>query len=155
MIFCWIAYIQIRVWLQQRKIILKIAIKRKESNHVFSCFIEINAAQPESAESETEKETERLKAELRRYFTRISISFIQFQWTSSRNTCRHPLRNLPRPRPFASLHAAMRVRSSRSRSSRRPRSARNRSPGTNCIKIGLPGKLILRKRKGLPQDLFS
>ena len=27
--------------------------------------------------------------------------------------------------------------------------------GTNCIKIGLPGKLILRKRKGLPDDLFS
>ena len=28
-------------------------------------------------------------------------------------------------------------------------------PGTNCIKIGLPGKLILRKRKGLPKDIFS
>ena len=28
-------------------------------------------------------------------------------------------------------------------------------PGTNCIKIGLPGKLMLSKRKGLPEDLFS
>ena len=27
--------------------------------------------------------------------------------------------------------------------------------GGNCIKIGLPGKLILRKRKGLPEVLFS
>ena len=27
--------------------------------------------------------------------------------------------------------------------------------GMNCIKIGLPGKLILSKRKGLPDDLFS
>ena len=25
----------------------------------------------------------------------------------------------------------------------------------NCIKIGLPEKLILSKRKGLPEDLFS
>ena len=29
------------------------------------------------------------------------------------------------------------------------------NPGTNCIKIGLPGKLILRKRKGLQEVLFS
>ena len=29
------------------------------------------------------------------------------------------------------------------------------SPGTNCIKIGLPGKLILSKRKGLREVLFS
>ena len=28
-------------------------------------------------------------------------------------------------------------------------------PGTNCIKIGLPGKLILRKRKGLWEIMFS
>ena len=28
-------------------------------------------------------------------------------------------------------------------------------PGTNCIKIGLPGKLILSKRKGLREVLFS
>ena len=28
-------------------------------------------------------------------------------------------------------------------------------PGTNCIKIGLPGKLIHSKRKDLPEDLFS
>ena len=28
-------------------------------------------------------------------------------------------------------------------------------PGGNCIKIGLPGKLILSKRKGLREDLFS
>ena len=27
--------------------------------------------------------------------------------------------------------------------------------GTNCIKIGLPGKLILSKRNGLREDLFS
>ena len=27
--------------------------------------------------------------------------------------------------------------------------------GTNCIKIGLPGKLILRKRKGPQEVLFS
>ena len=27
--------------------------------------------------------------------------------------------------------------------------------GTNCIKIGLPGKLILSKRKGLREVLFS
>ena len=27
--------------------------------------------------------------------------------------------------------------------------------GMNCIKIGLPGKLILSKIKGLPEDLFS
>ena len=26
-------------------------------------------------------------------------------------------------------------------------------PGTNCIKIGLPGKLILSKRKGLLEVL--
>ena len=30
-----------------------------------------------------------------------------------------------------------------------------RQPGTNCIKIGLPGKLILSKRKGLWEVLFS
>ena len=28
-------------------------------------------------------------------------------------------------------------------------------PGRNCIKIGLPGKLILSKRKGLQEVLFS
>ena len=28
-------------------------------------------------------------------------------------------------------------------------------PGTNCIKIGLPGKLILSKRKGLREVQFS
>ena len=28
-------------------------------------------------------------------------------------------------------------------------------PGTNCIKIGLRGKLILSKRKGLREVLFS
>ena len=28
-------------------------------------------------------------------------------------------------------------------------------PGGNCIKIGLPGKLILSKRKGLREVLFS
>ena len=27
--------------------------------------------------------------------------------------------------------------------------------GGNCIKVGLPGKLILSKRKGLWEDLFS
>ena len=27
--------------------------------------------------------------------------------------------------------------------------------GTNCIEIGLPGKLILSKRKGLQEVLFS
>ena len=27
--------------------------------------------------------------------------------------------------------------------------------GTNCLKIGLPGKLILSKRKGLLEVLFS
>ena len=27
--------------------------------------------------------------------------------------------------------------------------------GTNCLKIGLPGKLILSKRKGLREVLFS
>ena len=30
-----------------------------------------------------------------------------------------------------------------------------RGAGTNCIKIGLPGKLILSKRKGLWEVLFS
>ena len=33
--------------------------------------------------------------------------------------------------------------------------AMDSSPGTNCIKIGLPGKLILLKRKGLQEVLFS
>ena len=28
-------------------------------------------------------------------------------------------------------------------------------PGMNCIRIGLPGKLILRKRKGLREVIFS
>ena len=28
-------------------------------------------------------------------------------------------------------------------------------PGGNCIKIGLPGKLILSKRKGLREVIFS
>ena len=28
-------------------------------------------------------------------------------------------------------------------------------PGANCIKIGLPGKSILSKRKGLPEVVFS
>ena len=28
-------------------------------------------------------------------------------------------------------------------------------PGGNCIKIGLPGKLILSKRKGLREVLFT
>ena len=32
---------------------------------------------------------------------------------------------------------------------------RQPGPGTNCIKIGLPGKPILRKRKGLLEVLFS
>ena len=27
--------------------------------------------------------------------------------------------------------------------------------GTNCIKIGLPGNLILSKRKGLMEDIFT
>ena len=30
-----------------------------------------------------------------------------------------------------------------------------RQAGMNCIKIGLPGKLILRKRKGLREVIFS
>ena len=30
-----------------------------------------------------------------------------------------------------------------------------RQPGTNCIKTGLPGKLILNMRKGLREVLFS
>ena len=30
-----------------------------------------------------------------------------------------------------------------------------RNPGMNCIKIGLPGKLIPSKRKGLLEVLFS
>ena len=39
---------------------------------------------------------------------------------------------------------------------RRHRRLRQRSvPGTNCIKIGLPGKRILSKRKGLGKVLFS
>ena len=42
----------------------------------------------------------------------------------------------------------------------RPRPAedarrRRRTPGTKCIKIGLPGKLILSKRKGLREIIFS
>ena len=32
---------------------------------------------------------------------------------------------------------------------------KSRRAGTNCIKIGLPGKLILSKRKGLWELLFS
>ena len=32
---------------------------------------------------------------------------------------------------------------------------RERRPGTNCIKIDLPGKLILSKRKGLREVSFS
>ena len=28
-------------------------------------------------------------------------------------------------------------------------------PGTNCVKIGLPGKLVLSKRKGLLEVQFS
>ena len=31
----------------------------------------------------------------------------------------------------------------------------SQTAGTNCIKIGLPGKLILSRRKGLPEVLFS
>ena len=31
----------------------------------------------------------------------------------------------------------------------------HRGPGMNCIKIGLPGKLILSKRKALCEVLFS
>ena len=31
----------------------------------------------------------------------------------------------------------------------------SRGAGTNCIKIGLPGKVILSKRKGLREVLFS
>ena len=31
----------------------------------------------------------------------------------------------------------------------------SRRPWMNCIKIGLPGRLILSKRKGLPEGLFS
>ena len=34
-------------------------------------------------------------------------------------------------------------------------SRRRRVPGTNCIEIGLPGKLILSKSKGLQEVLFS
>ena len=29
------------------------------------------------------------------------------------------------------------------------------NPGTNCIKIGIPGKLNLSKRKGLREVIFS
>ena len=32
---------------------------------------------------------------------------------------------------------------------------RDNEPGNNCIKIGLPGKRILSKRKGLGEVLFS
>ena len=32
---------------------------------------------------------------------------------------------------------------------------RHAQSGTNCIKIGLPGKLIFSKRKGLGEVLFS
>ena len=32
--------------------------------------------------------------------------------------------------------------------------AKDKSTGMNCIKIGLPGKLILSKRKGLREVLF-
>ena len=37
----------------------------------------------------------------------------------------------------------------------RPPAARLHTPGMNCIKIGLPGKVILSKRKGLREVLFS
>ena len=33
--------------------------------------------------------------------------------------------------------------------------AADSDPGTNCKKIGLPGKLILSKRKGLPGKSYS
>ena len=36
-----------------------------------------------------------------------------------------------------------------------PERERPQRSGTNCIKIGLPGKVILRKRKGLREVLFS
>ena len=36
-----------------------------------------------------------------------------------------------------------------------PRHQAREPAGTTCIKIGLPAKLILSKRKGLPEDLFS
>ena len=35
------------------------------------------------------------------------------------------------------------------------RVVRGDRPGTNCIKIGLPGKLILSKREGLRGVIFS
>ena len=33
--------------------------------------------------------------------------------------------------------------------------ADGQDPGTNCIKMGLPGKLILTKRKGLQWRIFQ
>ena len=59
-------------------------------------------------------------------------------WTSSKVILYYPtLQVLPQP-------------------ARRPeRRARPGEPGMNCIKIGLPGKLILSKRKGLLEVLFS
>ena len=43
----------------------------------------------------------------------------------------------------------------RSAHEQRPHAGRAEQTGMNCTKIGLPGKLILSKRKGLQKVLFS
>ena len=60
-------YLKICVRLQKRKITVKIAMNRKESNHIWFFF---DWNQRRAAWTETE--TEELKAESRRYFTRTS-----------------------------------------------------------------------------------
>ena len=47
------------------------------------------------------------------------------------------------------------VKESVAKSNVKTRSMIEQCSGTNCIRIGLPGKLILRERKGLPKYLFS
>ena len=70
-----------------------------------------------------------------------TILFRRYNWTCCRWRC---------ARDWAEL-----CRSSWTGRCARARRWRWASTGMNCIKIGLPGKLILSKRKGLLEVLFS
>ena len=70
-------------------------------------------------------------------------------WTSSRPSS---TRSWPRPASSPTWSSSS---SSLSSSQSCSSSTRGASQGMNCIKIGLPGKLILSKRKGLREVLFS
>ena len=87
------------------------------------------------------------------------MKFVQYSNVSSTNLQRlevlqDPARVLPGLRGSPPTRDPAGVRLPQERGPRRAQGA-PRAQGTNCIKIGLPGKLVLSKRKGLQEVLFS